>query len=67
MVSVGLTGFSGGKLKKINQFGVHVQTPIGEYGPVEDIHMILDHLVGAYLLQNQNKVSYSSELDEGNR
>ena len=51
MVSIALTGFDGGKLNEVCQFGVHVNTPKGEYGPVEDAHMVLDHLVGAYLMQ----------------
>ena len=47
--TVGITGFSGGRLKKIVQLSVHIETLDGEYGPVEDIHMILDHLVTTYL------------------
>lgn len=46
---VGLTGFDGGKLKDLSDIKLHVQTDKGEYGPVEDIHMIFDHLVGSYL------------------
>ncbi len=48
-VTVGLTGFSGGRLREISQAYVHVDTPKGEYGPVEDVHMILDHLLTTYL------------------
>lgn len=48
-ITVGLTGFDGGALRKIARLSVHVPTPEGEYGPVEDLHMILDHLVSAYL------------------
>lgn len=48
-ITVGLTGFDGGHLKQIAQLNVHVPTNQGEYGPVEDIHMILDHLAGAFL------------------
>jgi D-sedoheptulose 7-phosphate isomerase len=47
--TVALTGFDGGKLRQIAAIGVHVPTAKGEYGPVEDVHMVLDHLVGAYL------------------
>ena len=53
--TVGLTGFSGGKLKEISHLSVHIETPGGEYGPVEDIHMILDHLVTTYLRMNLEK------------
>ena len=47
--TVGLTGFDGGRLAKIVSLGVHIPTNPGEYGPAEDGHMILDHLIGAYL------------------
>ena len=48
-VTVGLTGFDGGRLKALASHVVHVPTEKGEYGPVEDAHMVLDHLVGSYL------------------
>jgi D-sedoheptulose 7-phosphate isomerase len=41
----GFLGFDGGKLKDICDASVVVKTSKGEYGPVEDIHMILDHLL----------------------
>lgn len=47
---VGLTGFDGGALRKKSDISLHVQTDRGEYGPVEDIHMIFDHLIGSYLI-----------------
>lgn len=49
-VTVSLTGFDGGELKRIAHINVHVPTEKGEYGPVEDVHMVLDHLVGAFLM-----------------
>ena len=50
-VTVGLTGFDGGRLAELAQIQVHAPTNRGEYGPAEDVHMILDHLVTAYLWQ----------------
>jgi D-sedoheptulose 7-phosphate isomerase len=47
--TVGLTGFSGGRLAELADVNLHVPTEPGEYGPAEDVHMIFDHLVGAYL------------------
>ena len=47
--TVGLTGFDGGELARKASLNVHIPTSKGEYGPAEDGHMILDHLVGAYL------------------
>lgn len=46
---VGLTGFDGGKLRPLSDISLHVATEKGEYGPVEDIHMIFDHLISSYL------------------
>ncbi len=47
---VGLTGFDGGRLREKSDISLHVPTDKGEYGPVEDIHMIFDHLIGSYLI-----------------
>lgn len=47
--TIGLLGFDGGKLKGLCDLVIQVTTPKGEYGPVEDIHMILDHLIATWL------------------
>lgn len=47
---VGLSGFDGGKLKEMSDIKVHIPSNKGEYGPVEDLHMVIDHLVGSYLM-----------------
>lgn len=47
--TIGLTGFDGGKLRTIVDLSVHVPSAQGEYGPVEDMHMVLDHLLSACL------------------
>jgi D-sedoheptulose 7-phosphate isomerase len=49
--TVAITAFDGGKMKQIADEGVHVPTAPKEYGPAEDAHMVLDHLVGAYLMR----------------
>ena len=54
-ITIGLTGFDGGKLKDIVDVSVHVPTNKLEYGPAEDAHMILDHLVGSYLIRSVKK------------
>ncbi len=51
VLSVALTAFDGGDMKKIADEGIHVPTDYKEYGPAEDAHMILDHLVTAYLMR----------------
>ena len=56
--TVAITGFDGGKMKHIADDGIHVPTAPKEYGPAEDAHMILDHLVGAYLTRLvQNEIT----------
>lgn len=47
--TVAITAFDGGKMKQMADEYVHVPTAPKEYGPAEDAHMILDHLVGAFL------------------
>ncbi len=46
---LGMLGFNGGKLLKLCDSAVTVKTPKGEYAPVEDIHMILDHVIVTWL------------------
>lgn len=46
---VGLTGFDGGELRKLSDLSLHVPSEKGEYGPVEDMHMIFDHCLGSYI------------------
>lgn len=49
---IGLLGFDGGKLKNMCDLVVHVPTEKGEYGPVEDAHLILNHVL-AHWFQNK--------------
>ena len=49
--TVAITAFDGGKLKLMADEGIHVPTAPMEYGPAEDAHMVLDHLIGAYLMR----------------
>ena len=47
--TIGITAFDGGKIKQMSDLSIHVPTKENEYGPAEDAHMILDHLISAYL------------------
>jgi len=42
-ITVGLTGYDGGKLKEMAHHGVHI--PINDMQVVEDLHMVLDHCI----------------------
>lgn len=60
---IGMTGFEGGKLKELSDIKFHVDTDKGEYGLVEDLHMILDHIIYSYYisLKPENKTNYTME------
>jgi D-sedoheptulose 7-phosphate isomerase len=49
VTTVGITSFDGGELDQIAKLRVHIPANKGEYGPAEDAHMVLNHLIGAYL------------------
>jgi len=58
---VGMTGFEGGRLKELADIKFHVVTDKGEYGIVEDVHMILDHIIYSYYisLKPETKSTYT--------
>lgn len=45
---IGLTGFGGGVLRGLSDLNIHINVPKGEYGLVEDMHMIFDHILYSY-------------------
>lgn len=48
---ISITGFDWGVLQKISDINFHVETQKGEYGLVEDMHMILDHIIYTYYIK----------------
>ena len=53
-VIIGFLGFTGGKLIDLCDVKIHVQSEPGEYGPVEDAHLIMNHIL-AHWFQNKLK------------
>lgn len=49
MYTVALVGFDGGKLLKMADKVIHVKTARGEYGPVEDVHLSIGHMLASYI------------------
>ena len=47
--TVGLLGFDGGQLRDMCDYIIHIETPFGEYGFVEDLHLIINHMIFNYL------------------
>jgi D-sedoheptulose 7-phosphate isomerase len=48
MKIIGLTGFTGGKLKQLADIPIHVES--NDYGIVENVHLIFGHLATRYLI-----------------
>lgn len=54
---ISILGFDGGKLKKISNLSIHIKTEKGDYGPVEDIQLIINHILAHWFQKN---LSYKS-------
>ena len=54
-VTIGLCGFSGGKMAGLCDIVVHAKTTPDEYGPVEDVFSILGHIISGYLAMKMGK------------
>ena len=48
-------GFDGGKLKKISNEHILVDSIKGEYGPVEDIHLMINHILAHWFQEKIKK------------
>lgn len=48
-ITIALTGFDGGTLRTMARECLHIATAHGDYGPVEDLHLMLGHLITSYL------------------
>lgn len=55
-VTIGLTGFAGGKLKSMTDISLYFPTHPEEYGPVEDVFSIIGHLIYSYLKMNRRSM-----------
>lgn len=52
-VTIGFLGFDGGKLNKMVDYSIHV--PSNNYGRIEDLHLVLSHLISSYLTEMKKK------------
>ena len=46
---MGWLGFDGGRLKDLVDIPVVVESPKGEYAPVEDIHLVINHIIVTWM------------------
>jgi len=48
--TIGILGFDGGKMKDLCKHNLIIKTKKGMYGPVEDMHLIIVHIICTYLM-----------------
>lgn len=48
---IGFVGFEGGKIKAISDVVIHAKTEAGEFGPVEDLHLIINHILAHWFTE----------------
>lgn len=52
MIVIGMSGFSGGKLKEMSDISLHV--PVNNYGLAEDAHQALMHVITQFLNKSRD-------------
>lgn len=55
--SIGFIGFSGGKLKEVCDISLYTPNKKGDYGPIEDLHIIYNHIIVNFLSQDEEFLS----------
>jgi D-sedoheptulose 7-phosphate isomerase len=58
--SIAFCGFTGGKLKEISTHPLYTPNKNKDYGPIEDLHMILNHLMVNFLVQDKEFLEIKS-------
>jgi D-sedoheptulose 7-phosphate isomerase len=59
--SIGFIGFTGGKLLETCSVSLYTENSKGDYGPIEDLHMIYDHLIVNFLSQDKEFLSIAEK------
>jgi D-sedoheptulose 7-phosphate isomerase len=63
---ISLVGFTGGELPSMSDVTIHAPSNAGEYGPVEDAHMILVHMITGCLLERISAAAPTGAASNGN-
>lgn len=56
---IGWLGFDGGQLRDISDISILVESPKGEYAPVEDLHLVVNHIIVTWMqyhIMNEDKI-----------
>lgn len=55
--TIAFIGFKGGKLKDVCKYKIYTPNQEKDYGPIEDIHMILNHIIVNFLAKDDEFLS----------
>ena len=55
--TIAFCGFGGGKLNQISDISLFTPNKIKDYGPIEDLHVILNHILINYLTKDTDFIS----------
>ncbi len=61
LITIGLTGFDGGAARALVDVSAHVESAKGDYGVVEDAHLVACHMVAEALRVDQVPAVQASE------
>lgn len=59
-ITVAIVGFTGGAMKEQADISIHIQN--SRYGPVEDAHMILNHMITTFI-RNKFEMDHKIAMD----
>jgi len=62
--SIAFVGFGGGKLNEVADISLYTPNPKGDYGPIEDVHTILMHLIVSYLEKDEEYLAIANPVKE---
>ena len=57
-LTIGVAGMGGGRMLELCDIAVHLPCTADEYGPVEDMFSILEHLIAGYLTMRGGKMMH---------
>ena len=57
-ITIGVAGMTGGRLLPLCDIGIPLPSTSDEYGPVEDMFSILEHLIAGWLTMKGGKMMY---------
>lgn len=58
--SIAFVGFSGGKLHEAADISLYTPNAKGDYGPIEDVHTVLMHLIVSYLQHDEEYMAIAN-------